>query len=460
MTIGNIFGPSPQVLQASNTLLRLAEMDAILSSGLKDRSLIIRTLRNLWIEVEEKLPRSITVAKDVLSEGLLKIGKALARLYLEKIPSAPTEENIRKCLRRMQKDVQSVLIPPLKKSVRGNKGPTFLIDYQRFNSTTPSGKNFSYVIKWTNLEEVACHHIFSAFGSSFGQDTHLNPKSGFLVPQMCFLDFEHRVHEIATQGQTFLPASLCSQLRNNFLRISEIYYSNPISKSLLMISQKIDGENLFDFAQTRYRLLNKDQKAKIFNRLGRLAMLDIVAGNLDRLIQIFTNRNGEYTLQDLEANLGNVMVVWSQESEQGPLLYAIDNGIETDLIENVASRAKYLSFLRNLFSSRNLVQLMAQNMVKSFQHALETQIDDVSTQNIQDLKKQFQIFSDDLVSMAYPAFCRGLEEIHFHLQDHIIPGWEDKRSLFLREYLKSTYPKLFVAVQERIDILKTIRNSR
>jgi hypothetical protein len=451
MSTSNIFGLSPQVLQASNTLLRLAEVDAILA--FKDRANKLEVLTNLWVGVEEILPNTAS-AKSLLSQILPKIGKTFSRLYLEMSP-LETEEDIRKCLHRMQKDVQSVLVPPVKKSFRGNKGPTFLIDYQRqFNSPE---KNHSYVIKWTNREEIACHRVYAAFASNFNRDATLNPSSGFLVPALGCLDFANGVHEMTNGKQLPLSPKTCSELKNNFLRIAEIYYPDKISKSLLMICEKIPGENLFDFARTRYRLLNRAQKEKFFNRLGRLAMLDVVTGNLDRLIQIFTNRSGDYTLQDLEANLGNVMVVWSKESEHSPLLYAIDNGIETELIEDAGRRAKYLSFLQSQFASPDSIQMLAQNMLKSLQHALTTQIDDVSSGNIQELKKQLQAFSDELTSLAYPAIRLGLEEMLFHLQEHLIPGWENEKSGYLREYLTATYPQVYTAIQERIDTLKMIR---
>lgn len=96
-------------------------------------------------------------------------------------------------------------------------------------------------------------------------------------------------------------------------------------------------------------------------------------------------------------------------------------------------------------------------MLKSLQYSLATQIDDVSTGNIQELKRQLQAFSDELVPLAYPAIRLGLEEMFFHLQEHLIPGWGNEKSSYLRKYLNATYPQILVAIQERIDTLKTIR---
>ncbi|HUD02195.1 MAG TPA: hypothetical protein VMR37_07690 [Rhabdochlamydiaceae bacterium] len=257
--------------------------------------------------------------------------------------------------------------------------------------------------------------------------------------------------------QTNLSSEMCIKFKRNFQRITEIYASKIASKGVLILSERIGGENLFDFILTTYRELTREQKEKFFNRLGRLAMLDVVTGNLDRLVQIFTDQ-GEYTLQDLEANLGNVMVVWSKD-KNAPFLYAIDNGIEKDLISSDLHRKKYLSFLQTHFSSRNLERMLAENMVKSIQHALDTQVDDVSTGNVVELKKQFQFFSDELYPLAYPAFLRGLEEMHFHLYENLIPSWESEKASPLKNYLKSNHPRLLAAQQERIDILKNLRRS-
>ncbi len=440
MTI-KIFGSTTEVNQASNTLLRLAELDSVL---LLNRAKTLELFANLWTEVEEKLAHSFTAAHTIFVQNLPRLGRTIHQIYKEKVSTISKPEEISQCLRQMQKDISAVIIPPCRQSFRGNKGPTLLVHYQR-------NKSHSYVLKWTDELEVRCNWLYHAFATNFNHDSHLNPISGFQVPTLSSINFETKIHELPSGDKNLLTPEICSKLQKKFLRITEIYHGDPISKNVLMLSQRIDGENLFDFIQTRYRLLTPDYRKKFFNRLGRLGMLDVVAGNLDRLVQIYIDRDGEYTLQDLEANLGNVMVVWSKDDESAPLLFAIDNGVDSKLVSNDTERKKYLSFLQKLFSSSNLEELLAQNMLTTFQNAIKTQIDDMSTGNVVELRQQFELFSKELVSIGYPAFRQGIEEMHFHLYATLIPGWE-KEALAL-----SIHPQLLEAINERMNTIKATR---
>ena len=221
-----------------------------------------------------------------------------------------------------------------------------------------------------------------------------------------------------------------------------------------MIAERVSGENLFDFAQTRYTFLQDHQKEVVFKGIGKIAMLDLVLGNLDRLVQIFTHQ-GAYCLMDLEANLGNVMI---SLSENQPTIYAIDNGIERDLIEDSTMKDKYLHFLQNLFASDDWKEQVARNIVESIMSALRTQIDDVSDGNIIEIKRQMKDFSGDVQPIGYSAILEGIQEMEKILAS-TLSSWLHQKGDSVQQYLQETYPELHTALSERINVFVSMRSS-
>lgn len=454
-----IFEEFPMVQKAGRTLVRLAKLDNSLPSNQIQRQQQLSILTSIWTEAEMELAKSFDAAREKSIQGLELLGKSFRNIYEPELNLACTADELKKCMHRYLKDISTILIPPIRKSKRGNKGPTFLVDYKRLSLASSKIRSHQFVLKWTNREELACQRIYSAFSNGFRPVTMGVPSAGFLIPTASGFNPGRKQYEKSSGEQLSLSSSDCLDLHKKFLEISRIYNSRQTPTApCLMIAQRVEGENLFDFALSRYRHLTRGQKEKLFNRLGRLAMLDMLMGNLDRLVQIFTMK-GKYCLQDLEANLGNVMVVWPKGSEDPPILYAIDNGIDSDLIDNPVARNNYLDFLKTFFSSHEWKKDVANNLIASFKHALITQIDDVSDGNIQELKSQLTAFSNDLDLFAHQAFLQGIEEMVFTLQESLIPEWESKNAQSLKKYLKTSYPEILGAIQERIDIFKTARSS-
>ena len=448
-----IFYFYPALEKFSQTLMRLSLVDSAISRH-PGRGRLIGNLTRIWIEAEDQLKLSFESSKALSLQAIKLLPPSARSIYTSEIDNISEVSFLQKFIQRCLQDAASLLIPPIKRSSRGSKGPTFLINYER-QSLRRIPMSHLYVIKWTDRSELNCQRIYAAFCSNFGS-LEGTPVTGYLTPKVAALNFDQELYEDSC-GQVFpLAGDQSLKLKQRFLTISRIYSERIPETTFLLLAERVEGENLFDFAQTRYQYLNLGHKEKLFNRLGKLAMVDMITGNLDRLVQIFTNAKREYCLWDLEANLGNVMVVWSKESEGPPTLYAIDNGVDIDLVESLPHREKYLQFLTELLSSACWQQKVAKNLVDSFKHALLTQIDDVSDGNVLEITKQLKAFSKDLGEIGLKAFEYGIHEMFFHFTHTLIPGWDSKKSVNLKNYLLKTNPNLLEALSERINLIKRL----
>jgi len=223
-----------------------------------------------------------------------------------------------------------------------------------------------------------------------------------------------------------------------------------------MISEKVRGANLLDFAMGNYCLLNESQKVKFFTRLGRIAMLDLVVGNLDRLIQIYYSDN-QYQLDPMEVNLGNVMVNSLQEGAN-PVPYAIDDGIDPDLVMNLDCRQKYLAFLEKLLSNQeSCFDLLVENISDSFSSALSTQIDDCQGSRAE-IVKRLNMFSKDLQQLGVKAIRVGLGEMFNLLHESLIPAWNGESIGLLKNQMEKRLPQLHSSLTERFKLFQSMRN--
>ena len=437
-----IFTDPDKFVKVSNTLVRLVALDRALGFVRSKRESTLAALQAIWKEaLLKQTPREVQESSLRALSALLQTVEAIYGTPITQLNSC---EGMKKALLKFQKDLKSVLVPAVQKSSVGEKGPTLLVNYQRMS---PKGhiNRYTFVIKWTERFELACNRIYDLF---FKQ-----ANIGLQTPTASGLDFATKLFETADCKQVALGVEIVTLLFKEFLAFTPPS-QKPEAKHV-MVSKRIDGENLFDFAKSKYFLMNKEQKEKFFHRLGQLAMLDLIMGTIDRLVLVVAIKEDDpYSLNDAEANLGNVMVVWSQETKQPPLLYAIDNEIDVELVTSAPHKDKYKAFLQSLFKRDGWDGAVADSMVASFKSGISTRVDDAPG-NVEAMRAQLKPISQDLEPIAKTAFRNGIQEMVLHLCKVLVPTWESTNQLFLKSYLKSTSPHLLEAVGERLDIFKS-----
>jgi len=454
--ISNILSSSPEHLcRSGKTLLRLTKLDNALSLK-RNREQVISELANIWRTAQKTLSISLNDALQLSDKKLQLLGPRIHAIYIPELKESITIEAFHKTLRRFFKDTYSLTISPLKKSHRGNKGPTFLVSYSRPDHSFQTTKLHYFVLKWTDWNEVCCNRLYGAFLSNFSGKA---PNNSLCTPLTANIDFSCNIYEKADGSQIQLSLDLSNELNETFLAIAraKMHVPDEMPKDKqIMLSERIQGENLFDFARTKYPFLSEEQKKSIFHRLGEIAMLDVVMGNLDRLVQIMGDGE-EYQLDNFEANLGNVMVYWTKQEEEPPLLYAIDNGIDLDLIHSTAHKKQYLMFLQTLFQDPEMEKTLACNLKETMQSALRTQADDVSEGNTIEIRKELELFTQDVNSLGEEMLATGFVAMASKLSSILIPKWEEEEAIALKQHLAWTYPELLEAIDERLNIFKQTR---
>ena len=466
-----IFGPPARVLQSAGTLLRIAQLDATLPNSRKRQSLL-EAVEKIWREGQKQLFTSLESAKGTVSDQLKaldpKLGPKIFSIYAPELDNATTIETFQRCALRCIKDTKSVQIPPLQKSHRGVNGPTLLVSYPRpSNDFTDSYLN-NYVVKWAHLNERCANHLYDAFSKNFGTDIH---SPTFTVPKTNSIDLTRNHHEMHDRSLSTLQPELTLQLRQKFLKVAKTTGPNIEPKDdHILLMERICGENLFDFGKDRYDYLSQDQKEKLFNQLGQVAMLDVLFGNQDRLIQVYFDKDeNTYRLETFESNLGNIMISWAgdtrrpssscgskQEDSPDPVIYTIDNGIGLDLIEDPNNKEQYAIFLKKLCTNPKMEQEMAIAMTQSILTAVNTLCDDED--NRTEAIQKFKPFTNDLKKFGAPAFESGIKEMLNRLHSTLLPLWDSKAAQPLKTHLSSIYPDLALAVAERIEVFKSVRN--
>ena len=445
-----MFGPLPGVLQTSSTLARLSKLDLALKAtfAVEVRAQMVDSIRDKWVELRNRNFEDSSEARQATLDLIAKLrrqhGVRISACFSveEGVEIDTWRENIDRSIR----DLGSVLVPPASKSQRGNKGPTIIVNYRRPSLFLAPYYTQAYVLKWTDLNEIFMTKIYDQFSRSL-----IGPTSaGFIVPANVGLDLERGIHFQPNRDPSSIDAETSEILNTNFDCVRAEYSPNTHPQiRVLMISSKVRGANLFDFAKTKYHLLTHAQKVKFMTRLGRIAMLDLFCGNIDRLVQIIYS-NDCYQLEAMEVNLGNVMVE-SLEGDEDQIPYAIDNGIEHDLISDPVKRKKYIVFLKELLSDRDsAIVLLTRNILDSFHHALTAQADESITENEnrEDIVRQLEPFSTDLRNFGPESISIGLTQMYRMLDSSLLTIWKGEPSRNLRKQIALHAPELLTAIDE------------
>lgn len=458
-TTERIFGSPEQVLKETSRLGELISFDRILSKlpfGCTRLAVLKRTTE-IWQPVLDVTHDNFEHTKHKLLEQVQPERKtmpnAVSNLLTAKINATTTAAELHKVARRILKDCTSAMVSPVKKSQVGHTGPTLLVGYSKSNLKDHFSL-IAYVLKWTNLEEICGNMLYTSFLTNFGQ----RPFNGISIPKNCGFNFEPNMHKTEDGRLVPVDTQTASQLRVSLQSaVSSLDPTIKLYGEQLLVTERIQGENLFDFARFKYETLTEAQKKQLFYNIGKLVPFDLVLGNDDRMLQLTFDRDYNYSLDIYESNVGNVMV--SQDKKNGePELFAIDNALQVEHIVNKPVRAKYLKFIRELFSAKTPEIAMAKHMVQSFERGFISTADDVQP-SAKEALQQLQPILNEIPTLALPAFEAGIRDGIALLRDELIPAWNSDRSAELKKQLAALHPALLEAVEERINAFPTTKDT-
>jgi len=448
-TNNKIFGSPEKILAASRTLLRLVTFDRLLPFP---RLPILERIAKVWMSNANEFEKNRSaVAAQTQFVAQLKndfpdfdstLIETLGSLYVTELLSTSTPRISEKHAERFEKDKQSLITAPMLKSNLGDEGPTFLVEYSREASLQ------SYVIKWTNWNEITCNSIYEAFSTFLAE---LSTDLTFYVPRAVALDFKRHIHQLYTGKQVQLDHHVSDELRTSFLKILKIYNTPLTPKAQeLMLEEKVPGHDLLVFARKRYKELTTPQKEKFFRQLAGLSMIDLLMGHNDRIVHIEYDNvlalpTDWSTLSELlQANLGNALVSWPTH-EPDPILFAIDNGVELPLV-TPPNKQRHLSFLQTLFSSPRFEELIGKNMRASILKAVkqfiqETENDPDFAKDLTKIREELSVFTHDIEhdQNVLIAFTAGIQQMRGIIKDKMIPFLQSDRFKILAQFVDTNF---------------------
>lgn len=444
------FGSSHEVLKETSRLGSLMEFDSILHklpAYLYKRQKLLERAAQVWQQVLD----SPTVPLDDLKRRLVQelepdrkiMSPSASQFFTAKIHAINTPEEMQKLARRVLKDCTSAMVSPVKKSQAGLNGPTFLVSYPKSNLKAKFSL-IAYVLKCTNLEEVCGNMLYTSFLTHFGQKSF----SEISIPKHSGFNFEHNMHKTEDGRLVLMDPQTASALKTSLHSVaSSLDPAIKLYGKELLVTERIQGETLYDFAKSKYAALDGSQRRELFYKLGKLVPLDILIGNNDRLLKL--DIGGVDFLNTFHANLGNVML--SQETVNGnPIVHAIDNGLEADLSSNTQTQKRYLEIIQTIFSMPDSEQALAKSMTRSFKDALKSQAIEEKRNAGKETLAQLEPLFKDLQTIVQPAFEAGIQDGIAMLRKELIPAWNSDRSAELKRQLAILHPALLKAVDERL----------
>lgn len=457
-----IFGSLEDVLSGTVRLERLCTFNAQLAKLRFPyvRATTLSKVVEVWQQALEALKGpvpSVEAFKEKLIKELEPTRKVMSTAVSDFLTSqftfVTTAEGMVKVARRILKDCNSVMVPPVKRSAAGLTGPTLLVSYPR----SDLGDEFSliaYVLKWTNREEIGGNLLYNGFLHQLAEGRSF----GISIPIHSGYDFSNKLCKTA-EGEVFgLAPSTSATLKASFHSVVSAFDNSlDLHGREIMVMERIQGENLFEFGRFKYHTLTEPQRKQLFNDLGKLAVLDVLFGNNDRLLQLSLNPDNQYQLDTYEANLGNMMLAQTKENGD-PRLYGIDNGVHTDFISNSTTRTAYLSFIHRIFSTKSPETAMASHIVQSIRCGFTSTADNGSS-SVKEVLGELKPILEDLSSLAAPSIEAGIRDMIGTLRTELIPAWNSEASTKLKKQLALLHPELLEAVSERLTIFATTKES-
>ncbi len=428
-----------KVLEASSTLLRLAKTHHLLSQhDLDKRLVIIDKLSVLWKEVIQDNATTYDTIHNRLVTCKESIGEPLFQMYVKAL-NIPNPD-VKRLAKQFKKDLTATtLSAPFVLAQTGIEGPTLLIQYWR-NTV------HSYVAKISDWEELFSSHVYACLAEGFSDS-----KLAYNIPKSTGIDLTNG-NQLTIHGKAQeLDAGVPKKLKEDLLQLLEIHkreIENEEDKPALLYFEKVKGENLFDFFRTKYNSLSPQAKIEFFKQIGRLSLLDVVLGHIDRLVQTALREELEEPIHDFDegqANLGNVMVTWTGNPDECPTIRPIDNGLQA--LNEEERDIKYLDFIKTLLQDpQKQFKILESKIIQAINNRLDNADIDIKPEIIEDISKT-----------SSGAIYSGLLDMIQIFKKELIPSWEHKpETQEFKNQFKSQLPELFYAVEARIQLFKEI----
>lgn len=436
-----VFGSVSSILAESQNIIRRMKLYSILTTYKAMKCDVQSRMMKIWKEAHPQLSESNF--RDIVQVSLAKIEAMNFRLsdpYTE-VKSLKSLEAAQELLHRYIEDRHYLTDRMVVHSEAGDRG-TLIVNYP-----TSGEANKDHVIKWVNSHEINSTRLYQFFSKKL--------PNTFSVPEFAQIHLDRQLHITLNKELVQIQEPLFRRLKKNYEELLSIVprsdqtielIQDTLQNKILMFSEKVGGEGLFDFINSKYAEMEKPEKEKLFQKIGNLALVDLFLHQNDRINVIKYNKEkSKYELAlkahhvvSEETNLNNLMVDFSEDVA----VYAIDNGLEGE--KTLQEMTLYTQFLNELFAQENWMDSLSQAIVETFENTL---IQFGSSDNE-------QMFIDDLNSFGIAAIKSGIS-IMFTDLSLLFQNFQTDE---LSELLASS-PDLLTAISERSNLLLSLRRN-
>ncbi len=423
---------------------------------------------------------------------------------------------------------------PASKSSVGKFGPTLLVGYP--NPGQQQNSWVAYVLKWTDQRETAGYMVYEAFLSAMRQPHFSIPENiwydfqrnrsmdsigllkrldamiaeeldGSSAPIPPLLDsffkvyrntpknrdeiqtpLEQKLHEadpaefrygdLSEEEVEELRSLIARELKRSFHLIpSSLDPSIKIHGRQLLVLERLNGENLGEFARFKYKDMDIEQKQHLFRLFGEIAVLDLLLGNTDRLLQLSSAEDSLLAIDSEGSNLGNLMFARNKEGLHS--VYPIDNAVDEEFIKSPVKREAYLNFLGSVFGREGFEKGLASAILVSLRNGFYCYPSDLSKSvakgehfSVKTVAKELEEImglkcaqcmqgkqcikgectEGDLDRLfVCEALEEGIAEMTVQLKE-LAPLWQSGRAEFFKAQLHEIYPEYLQALEERIAV--------
>jgi hypothetical protein len=228
------------------------------------------------------------------------------------------------------------------------------------------------------------------------------------------------------------------------------------SPSVMMLAEKVQGQNILDFLTSeRYLAASPEEKGSFFFKAGLISMLDLVLGNFERFVAINPVKPGFLSVK-LPANLGNAFIVSEIDSMSNRHFnfVAIDNGIAPRLTIQTDDRLEWTSkevrerydlFLQKMVSDHKGIERLVSNIIHSFKIYPTV------------MPSATPLLDPFLTDLENPEICRnqikeGLLQMGSVMKKVIIPYWNSPKSANLKAEISQNFAGALKPLDERLGI--------
>lgn len=423
-------------------------------------SIIEREFRYINEPAAQLLPKRIAKRQEILGSmkaladqsdleaGVLKkklndLGSRLGSVYF---PKGSTNDS-KAVSARIRQDLVSLQTSPIVRSYDGVNGPTVLVTYPFLSDASLRPEIRTGVIKWTNWTEIVCNHLYRFFSDRF------------LVPENIAYDLKGRV-AMQVHGDTLkIPDLVAKKMETEFDRLKKVFLledddDEPATDNeQVQISERLSGEHLFDFATTKYQYLNEAQKRDVFASIARIAVRDVILGHTDRFAVIeFDDDSKQYAFaEDIGSNIGNAMFVFQNGESNSPQAYAIDNGLDTEVMKDDEQNQAYISFLRDQLKSPQFSKALTDNIISNISTGFQVKGFRLEPEDLASHEKFLAVFEKDLIRIGEAVMPSVIVET---LQTMKAAAKSfDRDGQAVKTMLRSHTPQLLTALEQRLAVL-------